>query len=792
MSMVKGMPKYNTRIRSLIMVLVALSMLALGAYTLHAENQMPQIIGSGPVIAITAGVPLWNPFTPGNVLGAVWTYMPLAAYNAISGQFWPILAQNWTLQTFPNGSALLTIYLRPGLYWYNGSATIPFTAWDVYAYFYIEAKAFKTYTAWMNYSLIDEDIKVLNNYTIQFLFQKWTPYLLNTILTTYVYTPWPVWSWAVNALKGMNMTEAYNFGQNNITRFNAPYWALSPWYNSYFGPTGLSFTLLPPNLLEAWGQVFPFNAWMYYNPTIKEIGTTSNTQTLEYIMAGEIDYTGAVLSEAQIGIVNKTSGWSTLTIPAYNTIGFVINPHYYPWDIPQVREALCYVINRTEVAASWGLSLARPDYYPQPIVPETIATFPPDVRQFIIPCSYDPAKASQILQSLGFYKKGGYWYTPNGTQLALTVIAPAGWTDWDTMAQDAVEQLDAFGINAKLLTIDVGTFWSVTLPNAEYEALINGIANAPSYSTMWIWTNWPWWEEGRAISAGVSGSDAWPFQWPNGTCSPVIVPTTPNIPNGTIVWCVNSTFGYINLTNWQSFVTQYSPGEPEYDLALEVIFAWMHYFVPIVPLYDKYWPFEYSTSIMDPGWLFQGYVYDNYPGLLAVFLEYQPWGYGNQPFSVNTWGLFAPKGIVPPVAQAIANGSIWTKYPQYAAFLGIPTPDPMLQEAVASYFHIPYTPVTTTTSTTTTTTTTTTPVTTTSTTTSTITTTATTTTTAVSTVTSTATVTSTVTTTSTTTTTAVSTVTVTKPVISTALVIGIVVIVIVIAAVAAIIALRRR
>jgi len=85
MGMVKGMLKYNTRIRSLIMVLVALSMLALGTYTLHAENQMPQIIGSGPVIAITAGVPLWNPFTPGNVLGAVWTYMPLAAYNAISG-----------------------------------------------------------------------------------------------------------------------------------------------------------------------------------------------------------------------------------------------------------------------------------------------------------------------------------------------------------------------------------------------------------------------------------------------------------------------------------------------------------------------------------------------------------------------------------------------------------------------------------------------------------------------------------------------------------------------------------
>ena len=142
--------------------------------------------------------------------------------------------------------------------------------------------------------------------------------------------------------------------------------------------------------------------------------------------------------------------------------------------------------------------------------------------------------------------------------------------------------------------------------------------------------------------------------------------------------------------------------------------------------------------------------------------------------NILTWvllGDIAPTGEVPPLAEAIVNGNLWTRYGWIATFLSLPSPDPNVQSYIASYFHIPYTPVTTTTTTSTTT--------------------VAATTTAVSTVTST-TVTSTVTSTSIATSTAVTTVTVTKPVISTALVIGRVIIVTVIAAVTAVIALRRR
>jgi len=157
-----------------VMVILAVAVMAVyGAAVVYAQ-QRPQIIGGNPVtIILTPGTPMWNPYAPSNMIGNTWDYLPLAAFNPLTGQWWPILAENWTVQVLPNGSGILTIYLRPGLYWFNGTNAIPFTAWDVYAQFYIGMKAFAWYVPWINQSLVDEDVRVLNNYTIQFLFQRW-------------------------------------------------------------------------------------------------------------------------------------------------------------------------------------------------------------------------------------------------------------------------------------------------------------------------------------------------------------------------------------------------------------------------------------------------------------------------------------------------------------------------------------------------------------------------------------------------------------------------------------------
>jgi len=212
-----------------------------------------------------------------------------------------------------------------------------------------------------------------------------------------------------------------------------------------------------------------------------------------------------------------------------------------------------------------------------------------------------------------------------------------------------------------------------------------------------------------------------------------------------------------------------------------VFYSWFEFWVPAIQIGEaQIGTAVYPKDAVDPSWALTCMPVSNPKYTMAAYsTEYEfgiGWGGIKEAYSLLSYmGAFAPPGQIPPLAQAIINGSLWTKTPQFAAFIGLPNPDPELQACVASYFHTTYTPVTTSTITTSTTTTTTT-----------------TTTTAVSTVTSTATVTSTVTTTAVSTTTTATTVTVTKPIISTALIAGIVVIVIVVAAVAALIALRRR
>ncbi|MGC9227048.1 MAG: ABC transporter substrate-binding protein, partial [Caldivirga sp.] len=128
----------SPRIKTYILLAIAAA-LALGVTITHAQ-QKPQIIQAIPGTLIYApSGPNFNPYAPSNLIGTSTTFMPLAMYNQFTGVLYPILAENWT--EFPQNKTLI-IYLRHDLYWFNGSAVIPFTAWDVYAEFYIGVKAF--------------------------------------------------------------------------------------------------------------------------------------------------------------------------------------------------------------------------------------------------------------------------------------------------------------------------------------------------------------------------------------------------------------------------------------------------------------------------------------------------------------------------------------------------------------------------------------------------------------------------------------------------------------------------
>ncbi|MGC9136776.1 ABC transporter substrate-binding protein, partial [Caldivirga sp.] len=755
------MVKYTLVIR-LMVIIVAILALSL-IYVSYAQ-QKPEIINAaGTSIVYSPGIPVWNPFSPGNLISNAYTWSGLASLSIYTGNLWPILAKNWSIQVFPNGSGILIVYLRRGFYWFNGSATMPFTAWDVYAENYIGIKAFGWYSPFMQAQYANDEVRVLDNYTIEFYFPKWSPIEWMLVLTTPISTPWPVWKPIVEKLQSLTPSEATKYAVN-ITKFVAPYWALAPYYVSSISNSFIKYSLEPPNLLSKWLEVFPFADWYYYDSSseMKLVGGTA--QALATIIANEATWAWVFFSPKQLSEI--PSSWGIIYVPDTGW-GMSLNPNVYPFNLPQVRQALeCYLVNRTATGAAWGLSMMPPEPEQIPSGLPVIDSYPQSIRSMFFNCTYNTSKAAELLESVGMYEKNGQWYLPNGSLLTVSVLGPSGWANVLYVGIVAANEWSAFGIPTEVTSDEVGLYLSM-LNSGSYEAAVTFGSMIYGYLTIWNWLNNPWWAFGAFNPNGV-----YPFAWPNVTngeltgwyCSPVAAPASLNLPNSTIVWCVNSTYGYINLTNLHSLLLASAPGSPGYEEAMKTFIAWWEYYLPTSVDNEQFIQVLYAKNVFDPGWI------DKCLPPLArqslVHVRGDP-GMPLQWMNILTWvllGDIAPSNEVPPLAEAIANGSLWSRTPQFAAFIGLPSPDPQLQACVASYFHIPYTPVSTTTTTTTTSTTTTT----TSTSTTITTTTSTTTTTAVTTATTTVTTTAVSTVTSTATTTAVSTITVTKPVVSTA------------------------
>jgi len=148
-------------IRAIVIVLIMVG--SSGLVGLCSAQSPPKIITApSSIYTYVAGEPIFNSFSSVTVMGSGGTdfEVPLAMYNPLTNAYIPIAASGWDADYSNN---TLIVYLRKGLYWYNGSATIPFTAWDVYADFYIGEKAFSWNAPFLNAS----GVRVLNNYTIE-------------------------------------------------------------------------------------------------------------------------------------------------------------------------------------------------------------------------------------------------------------------------------------------------------------------------------------------------------------------------------------------------------------------------------------------------------------------------------------------------------------------------------------------------------------------------------------------------------------------------------------------------
>jgi peptide/nickel transport system substrate-binding protein len=77
----------NGKTYTLLAAAIAIAVMAVYGVNVVRASSTPTvtIIEAIPgTVIVSPGVPIWNPYAPGNLIGTAGTYMPLALYNPTS------------------------------------------------------------------------------------------------------------------------------------------------------------------------------------------------------------------------------------------------------------------------------------------------------------------------------------------------------------------------------------------------------------------------------------------------------------------------------------------------------------------------------------------------------------------------------------------------------------------------------------------------------------------------------------------------------------------------------------
>jgi peptide/nickel transport system substrate-binding protein len=397
-----------------------------------AEAQVPSGGVRGGTVYITGGG--WGPFTnnfnPFSAAGGTETpvgmiYQTLAIENQVNDTTDPLLATSWSLNS---NNSLLTVNLRTGVSWSDGVA---FTANDVVF----------TFNLLKQYPALDTDglWTVLSNVSsptanvVTFKFATPAPQDVFYILTT------PIVS-----------QHEYSAVSNPVTFADT-------------SPIGTGpFTLVSENAQQIVWAANP-NYWVVGEPYVNYVvlvASTTNQQSLLNLLSGTYSYAPMYAPGIVSSFVTPDPSNHEYWIPpvaGFQAIG--LNDQEYPLNISSVRQALAYAINQTDISA-----VAESGYLPpQAQIGLNQYEFPSYVNSTVAQqyaYAYNPSKAMQIFQSLGYKEVNGVMTTPNGTALSFNFPVAAAYTDIVALAQIVKTNLAQVGVQVNIQTVSVNTWVS--------------------------------------------------------------------------------------------------------------------------------------------------------------------------------------------------------------------------------------------------------------------------------------------------------------------------------------------
>ncbi|MCE4605201.1 MAG: ABC transporter substrate-binding protein [Desulfurococcales archaeon] len=447
----------------LVALLLAATVLVSLVPTPAAAQQLPReetiYVGGG----LWAPPSNFNPLTPwAAATGAVGLiYEPLFLYNPVKDEFIPWLAEEgrWV------DDKTYEVRIREAT-WQDGE---PLTAEDVkftfeYAKMH-EGIYYSSIWGWL------DKIEVVDERTVRFIFSQphypeWQYYLY----TIYI-IPKHVWQNIENPLEeanedpiGSGMYRLKSYDQNQVVyEYNNEWWG-----SRIYGEPGPKY--------------------------IVYLRVASNNVALAMLVRGDLDWSNFFLPGVpqlvqQYDFVHTWYKDKPFHLPA-NVAFLFINNQKYPLNITQFRKAIAYAINVDEIInrvfEGTVIKSNSVGFLPIPSWQKYYAEDLDKQMGF----TYDPEKAKQILDQLGFkdIDGDGYRDAPNGERIKLTIIVPFGWTDWMESIRIIAENLKAVGLNVEPKFPDFSKYFD-DLTKGYFDMAINNFNSFVS-PTPWTMYNW--------------------------------------------------------------------------------------------------------------------------------------------------------------------------------------------------------------------------------------------------------------------------------------------------------------
>jgi len=403
-------------------------------------------------------------------------YDYLALYDYLHNRPIPHIAYKWK---WINSTAL-EIWIRRGVKWSDGT---PFTAWDAWAQFVIIH-----YWGWFEYRDI-KWVKVVNNYTLIINFKR-----RNIFEEFFILNAFPMWMpckyWCPFAKEIIKAVK-----EGNRTLLSK---VLNEIYN-YKPPKVLALGPYKPAVATATVYVLVKNP-LYWNKTVLKyapdeiqiLSARSNDILWMWMKGGSIDYANIVMPPS---VEEAFKGLSWVRIIKIPQCGFAIyfNLQNKWLRLYKVREAIALLLNRTDIAYA-----AYRNIYTPVKIPDCLYSWMrkewlnKTVISMELPYKYNPKKAAEILESLGFKKINGKWYTPDGKLWVLRIRAPSGWTDWASAMEAVAMALRKFGITVDYREVETGSYFSIVWHQKQFDLAINwwGCWHIRHpYWSFWQWVN---------------------------------------------------------------------------------------------------------------------------------------------------------------------------------------------------------------------------------------------------------------------------------------------------------------